>query len=257
MMFGSFYTIEKSRSIPESQPTISVSELEQKIEKGGRSRKQWERGEFAGSSPEKSKEFLGEKVQLEPGAGSKSEKKKKKEKKTQKSSISSSFCEGILAKNSRDKITIESCIELYKCALDKCGFREGSNGYIRDKVGWKVHCWPSTSYEVCLRLNNDKRVDCVEEHALKWLCVNILDGDKQENVKNLLVNSDVRINIVTKDPVKETSELYKKLVPDDKCPILEVKEGGMFLNNVIIHCLTYLCKWKYARSFIRKFFSAQ
>ena len=242
-MFGCFYTIEKSRSIPVSQPTISVGELEQKIEKGGRSRKQWERGEFVGSPPEKSKEFEGGKVKLSPGVGGKSKEKNKKEKKAQKSSISSSFCEGILARNSRDKITMKSCIDFYKCALDKCGFREGSNGYIRDKEGWKVHCWPSTSYEVCLRLNNEKRVDYVEEHALKWLCVNILDGDKQENVKNLLVNSDVRMNIVTKDPVKETSVLYKKLVPDTRCPVLEVKEGGMVFNIDLNHSLTHLSKW--------------
>ena len=232
ILFGCFYTVDKSRCIPISQPNITVGDLEFKIEKGRRNRKQWQRGEFV-QSPDKDEEYRGMKVRFHsPEARDEESLERKKKEKKQKSSIASSFCAGILAKNSRDAFTIESCVKFYKSALEECGFHQGSNGYIRDKEGWKVHCWPSTSYEVCLRLDDQMMVDCVEEHALKWMCVNFLDGDKQEVQKDLLVNSDVRINIVTKDPVKKSSDLYKKLVPRPYQRILEVKHGMKILTAV-------------------------
>ena len=201
------------------------------MEKGKRNRKQWQRGEYV-SSEEKDEKYLGKKVPITPGKNDNKGGKIKEKEKKKKSSIASSFCAGILSKNSRDAFTIKSCVEFYKSALEKCGFHLGSNGYIRDKQGWKVHCWPSTSYEVCLRLDEQMRIDFVEEHALKWLCVNFLNGDKQEIRKDLLVNNDIRINIVTKDPVRKSSDLYKKLVPSTNQPILEIKHGMGILTIV-------------------------
>ena len=244
ILFGCFYTVDKSKSIPVSQPTVTVGELELKIEKGRRNRRQWERTEFTAKSQDKTRGFFGEKIALKPtllGEDFNEREKKDKENK-KKSSIASSFCAGVLARNSRDDGTVASCIQHYKSALEKCGFREGRNGYIRDKQGWKVHCWPSTSYEVCLRLDDDMKVDLVEEHALKWLCVNFLDGNKQENSNNLLINSDFRINMVTKDPVKETSDLYRKLVPDHTRPILELKQGlNMIFLMAFFFCIDLIC----------------
>ena len=240
IIFGCFYTIEKSKSIPVSEPNISIGDLEMRIEKGRRNRKQWQRGDFVEPPEKPRKDFVGKKVKLRPavGQGEESNRKPEKKKEKKKSSVAASFCAGVLAKNSKDRHVIDSCVNEYEAALKECGFREGKNGYIRDKLGWKVHCWPSTSYEATLRLNNQLKVDLVEERALKWICVNILDGDKQQNAKDLLVNHDFRVNIVTKDAVKKTTELYKKLVPNVDRPILELKQGTTM--SLLYHNIHYV-----------------
>lgn len=213
--------------MPPSQPTIEINDLELRIEKGRRNRKKWERGEFVGSPIPNSNDYQGTKVKLGAAKvggmkirgkpGSKGEKKK--------NSITAAFCAGVLAKNTHHVNVIESCENVCRSALKDCGFHEGRNGYIKDKIGWRVYSWPSSSYEATLKLNKEMKVDLVEERGLKWLTVNMIDGDKQELAEGLLLNNDFRINIITKDAVKEGSNLYKKVVPETDQKILRIKEG--------------------------------
>lgn len=227
ILFGCFYSINISKSLPASQQTIAISELALRIEKGRRNRKQWQRSEFSAHQGSDESGSSNQKVELHSARKSKIEKRVSKPslKNKKKSSVTTAYCAGVLAKNTRDKHIISTSESSFKAALEECGFVKGQNGYIRDNHGWKVHCWPSSSYEVTLRLNERLAVDSVEERALKWLCVNLLDGEKQETANGLLTNSDIRINITTKDAVKETTDLYKKLVPTTEMPLLEVKKG--------------------------------
>ena len=217
-----------SRSLPPTQTTLSVDELGIKIEKGRRNRKNWQRGEFV-AEPEPNVSSFFMKTRLGPSKGDlNGEKKEPKHRDTKKSSITSSFCSGILAQNNHDKAVIQLCEDAFISSLAECGFAPGTNGFDRSEVGWKVHSLPSSSYEVVIRLDQEMKNKAVEERALKWISANFVDGDGSEAVKGLLANHDFRINIISRDSVPENSDLRKKVVPEPDIPILELKEGKKF-----------------------------
>ncbi|XP_065062019.1 uncharacterized protein LOC135688892 isoform X1 [Rhopilema esculentum] len=227
--FGSFYTVNISQSLPPTQTTLSVDELGIKIEKGRRNRKNWQRGEFV-AEPEPNRFFA--KARLGPAKGDLAvEKKKPKHRDTKKSSITSSFCSGILAQNNHDKAVLQLCEEAFISSLAECGFALGTNGFDRSEVGWKVHSLPSSSYEVVISLDQEMKNKAVEERALKWISANVVDGDGSEAVKGLLANHDIRINIISRDSVPENSDLWKKVVPEPDIPILELKEGEPVVHS--------------------------
>ena len=238
-MFGSCYTVDISRSLPISQPTESVQNLELRIEKGRRNRKNWQRGEFTAPpddneiTPASLKKVKLGSINGQDGKSSSRQKASKKEKKdSKKSSVTSSFCNGLLAENNRNPSVSESSRAVYVSALEECGFSPGSNGYSREKIGWKVYSLPSSSYEAVIRLDAQSSFKEVHERALKWLSVNFLDVDMQETNEGVMVNNDFRFNIVTKDAVRHESDLFKKVVPKPHRPMLDTRSGKILKNFV-------------------------
>ena len=229
--------VDISRSLPVSQPTESVQNLELRIEKGRRNRKNWQRGEFI-APPDDNEVRSFKKIQLDSIKGhdvkSTSQQKPKKngKKDSKKSSVTASFCNGLLAENNRNPSVSESIRAIYVSALEECGFSPGSNGYSREKIGWKVHSLPSSSYEAVIRLDAQSNFKEVHERALKWLSVNFLDVDMQEKNEGVIVNNDFRFNIVTKDAVRRESDLFKKVVPKPHRPMLDTRSGEILENFV-------------------------
>lgn len=247
LMFGSCYTVDISRSLPISQPTESVQNLELRIEKGRRNRKNWQRGEFtAPPDDNKAPPASLKQIHLSPikghdgGVRSRQKPTKNVKKDSKKNSVTASFCNGLLAENNRNPSVSELSRTVYVSALEECGFSPGSNGYSREKIGWKVHSLPSSSYEAVIRLDAKSNFLEVHERALKWLSVNFLDVDTQETNKGLMVNNDFRFNIITKDPVRHESDLFKKVVPKPHGPMLDTRSGKI-LKNCVKLARSYLC----------------
>eukprot|EP00794_Sanderia_malayensis_P004794 gene4794-5421_t len=228
VVFGSFYTVEISRSFPPSQPAESLGMLEQKVEKNRRNRRNWERGEFTGPQPKKSeddsvKSFA--KTNLKKASGGAKMKSFSRNNK-KKSTVTSAFCPGILERNSSSPNTVAACRQIFVDSLRECGFVHGTNGYMaRLKGPWKVHSVPSTSYEVIAQVGNDLKVTEVTERALKWACGNVLHGKVPTANKELMRQHDFRVNVITKDTVHPDSKLYKTIVPTDSKQIFNVKAG--------------------------------
>ncbi len=237
LVFGCFYTVEISTSLPPSQPAESIENLEQKIEKNRRNRKNWQRGEYTGSGncPQESegrakyptKELAPSKGVNSGGYQCMRPKDKGKKK---RSTVTSAFCPGLLERNCSSSSTISACEKIFIESLMECGFEAGTNGYVRNKSPWKMHSVPSTSYEVIAQIDEDLRVTEVTERALKWVCANVVHGKTQSSNKDLMVNHDFRVNVVTKDPVLKDSKLYRTIVPNDHSQLIRIKSGNCLLN---------------------------
>lgn len=214
--FGGFYVLDVSSKLPDTCPTMFVTDLEEAIAKRKRSRKGFLQRLEAQPRGDQDSEQGSEKVVLRPCQSSvepkaTSARPAKKRCRQSSAGFGCSFCPGLQGH------PLASRKALYLAALDSLGFQQVQVTLVPGS--WVVKYVISSTLELDLRLSPDLAITEVKERSLCWVSGVVVGSRAADGTGTGQL--DLNLRLASTQLVAEGSEL-REAVPDR---VIELQGG--------------------------------